>query len=535
MDKSLIFEGEMMVALSASLKEDESTKPFPLVLGRAEDFARVETLLRRAGFDEVNICRILKIDSMSGLSSESASNTNLEEADSELLALLIRIFLFTEPVPIKQVEKLIDQETLCSFIALDILRAGKFVDEDGGSLLCFFTPVFLYPVSGMIIASDRHDDPGGQSFSPPPDIVYPAITGGTLLFLRAISKSPASDVLDLGSGTGIAAFLLSKTADRAVASDITDRATHFAKFNALLNRLTNVEALQGDLYSSVEGRMFDRIVTHPPYVPSLSDATIFRAGGRTGEELIRRIIEELPKYLRPGGTFYSINIGIDTKEGRFEERVREWLGDLNSEFDIIFATGEERNPRQFIRDLVYRRGGEVSELDQWKQIFESIGAVNMVYGALVIRRFSEEERARAEAKVPLTLRTSLRNDTEGSCFERVFRWHSWRSRPEASEELYNKRPRLAPTLQLNISHIVENGTMTPHEFILKTDIPFSVSTKIDPVILSAMIDMDGSRSVKEIFETRRGAGKLPEAIGLEEFNDLVSTLIERGYLEINNI
>jgi methylase of polypeptide subunit release factors len=36
----------------------------------------------------------------------------------------------------------------------------------------------------------------------------------------------------------------------------------------LLNDVSNVTVLQGDLYDPVQGQRFDRITIHPPYVPA---------------------------------------------------------------------------------------------------------------------------------------------------------------------------------------------------------------------------------------------------------------------------
>src|SRR5439155_15523128 len=228
----------------------------------------------------------------------------------------------------------IDPSELGALEALDLLRPG--------ALGHCYSPAFVYPVAGFVIASDRHDSPDGSDLVLASDVVFPALDAGTLRFLGVIPRSPARDALDLCAGTGIAALVLSRHVERVVAADITPRAGHFATFNARLNGRTNVEVVQGDLYQAVAGRTFDRIVAHPPYVPSLGLAKIYRDGGATGEALIRRIIEGLPQHLRAGGMFCALTQGLDTKDGPFEDRVRRWLGDSSAEFDIIFAVDEER-------------------------------------------------------------------------------------------------------------------------------------------------------------------------------------------------
>src|SRR5439155_20466419 len=197
----------------------------------------------------------------------------------------------------------IDPSELGALEALDLLRPG--------ALGHCYSPAFVYPVAGFVIASDRHDSPDGSDLVLASDVVFPALDAGTLRFLGVIPRSPARDALDLCAGTGIAALVLSRHVERVVAADITPRAGHFATFNARLNGRTNVEVVQGDLYEAVAGRTFDRIVAHPPYVPALEQARVFRDGGDTGETVLRRIVAELPRYLRPGGALYCVAAGWD--------------------------------------------------------------------------------------------------------------------------------------------------------------------------------------------------------------------------------
>src|SRR5437667_234719 len=100
---------------------------------------------------------------------------------------------------------------------------------------------------------DRHDNPDGSALVLASDVVFPALDAGTLRFLGIIPRSSTAEALDLCSGTGIGALVLSRHAQRVVAADITARAAHFARFNALLNGCPNVAVAQGDLYAAGRG------------------------------------------------------------------------------------------------------------------------------------------------------------------------------------------------------------------------------------------------------------------------------------------
>lgn len=502
---------------------------FPLRIGSKEDFARARSLFEKAGFNEETVCRVFKISDMAKLSSLEREKIDLSSIGSDLLVLLIKLFILVDSMPLDEIKKQIDDETIDALFALDILRTGNFGDDKQG---CYST-VFLYPVAGMLIASDRHNNPDGSPFEPPADIVFPAINAGTLLFLKAISKSPTEDALDIGAGSGIAALVLSKNAKSVIASDITARSTHFAEFNGLLNGCFNVEAVEGDLYAPVEGRKFDRIVAHPPYVPAIHKTTIYRDGGQTGEELVKRIVEGLPLYLKPGGTLYCVCMGIDAEDGGFENRVRQWLGEEQERFDVIFALGEERSAKRFARDLVELQHDDFSDIVEWDRIFAGIGAKKLVYGALVIRLHSENER-RSGAK-PLTMRPRLIIDIDGSYFDWAIKWHHWIERPEALKELAQMKPRLSPQLRVKITHVVNEGALVPWDHLLEAVKPFPSITRVDPWVVPVAAEFNGRRTVEGLYNAARDASAIPETCSLDDFINMTAMMIERGYLEIGDL
>src|SRR2546421_4646085 len=375
----------------------------PIRMGAAEEFAGVARTLKAASFDEETICRTFKLEDMSDVGSITPDD--VERADvSPQLRLLTRLFLLQALAPRADIEGVFDQSTIDSFLSLGLLGTGEFGNDE------FYARVLLYPVAGFTVASDRHSLPDGSDFEPPPDVVFPAIFGGTLQFLRLLPRKWEGAALDLCSGTGVGAFLLSRSGKLAVSADITERAAAFARFNCALNGLENVEVARGDLYEAVKGRTFGCIVAHPPYVPSLETKAIWRDGGVTGEALVRRIIERLPEYLDPGGVFLCFSLGADTAKEKFEERARGWLGARADEFDIIFACKELRDARQVLDNLA-RKHSELGPpvIKKFEAEFERAGVVQMPFGALCLRRATD-----GMAHQPWTTRTKLTDQTDGS-------------------------------------------------------------------------------------------------------------------------
>ena len=100
-----------------------------------------------------------------------------------------------------------------------------------------------------------------------------------------------------------------------VTAGATRRAAAFAEFNRLLNGIGNLTVLEGDLFEPVAGLTFDRIVSHPPFEPPLKDDYVYSIGGHDGEQIMRRLVEALPRHLEPGGRLYLFGIGADRQDG----------------------------------------------------------------------------------------------------------------------------------------------------------------------------------------------------------------------------
>jgi SAM-dependent methyltransferase len=508
-----------------------------LRLGAVEDFTRVASLLRSSGYEEGNVCRVLKISSIADIDPARLDKIADKEAESQLLVLLIRIFLLLDPVPCGEVEELVEPQSLRSVIALDLLRTGSFGPTPGDCIEMYYSPVLLYPVTGLLIASDRRSNPDGSPYVTPRDAVFPGIHPGTLDFLRIVSKSRADSILDVGAGSGIGALFLSKYVKKAVATDITPRAMHFTKFNQLLNKCPNVEVVEGDLYSPVEGRTFDRIIAHPPYQPSvLKEQVYYRDAGKAGEDLLGRIVEGLPAHLNPGGAFYCVSGCWDSPEHPFEERLRDWLGKSANEFDSIFAVGDEKPMDRYAADLA-EQGDDLARAE--RPMPDAAGREKFIYGAVFIhRREKVSDQAHRDIQ-PLNGRERLSSVTDGSSFEWAVRWHRWCAEQELAgslqEAISSLSPRFGSGLQVRVTYTVQRATLMPSEVVLESGRPFLAMTRVDQWIVPVMGMFDGKRTVREVHRMALESSMLPEQCGLSDFASLTGKLIKCGYLESDEI
>jgi methylase of polypeptide subunit release factors len=142
---------------------------------------------------------------------------------------------------------------------------------------------------------------------------------------RATLRRPVGSALDLCCGSGVHALLAAAHAGQATAVDCNPRAARCSAFNAKAAGLANLETLQGDLYAPLGDRRFGLITCNPPFVPAPAQEVGYRDGGRSGEEIQRRVVAGLPLHLAEGGTAQLVT-ELGERDGEpLEDRLRTWL------------------------------------------------------------------------------------------------------------------------------------------------------------------------------------------------------------------
>ena len=132
------------------------------------------------------------------------------------------------------------------------------------------------------------------------------------LALRGISRRTGLRVLDLGTGSGAIALAIARDRPlcRVTATDCSKAALDVAKINAREHSIANVEFVAGDWTEAVTGRVFDLIVSNPPYVAAGDAALAALAAepqaalvaGADGLDAIRVLTRDCPLLLSGGGT-----------------------------------------------------------------------------------------------------------------------------------------------------------------------------------------------------------------------------------------
>jgi SAM-dependent methyltransferase len=332
-------------------------------IGTDEQFAALRRLLEETDYSEDGIRKRLNVETLDEYSTPLAGPRPVERP----LDVLIRLFFDCVLISEAGASAILGPEVIALLDSLKLLVRDPAFPEQ------VYASAAILPAAGIVTVCDRGPvSPDGTRTELPEDVVYPPIFDTTKLFLKGLPQSPCEALLDLGTGAGVAAILRTPFAKHVWASDISERCVHFTEFNRRLAGISNMSVVLGDLYGAVAGLTFDRIVTHPPYVPeNRVSKLVFRDAGQDGEQIIRRAIEGVPGVLRPGGRFYSLQMATDREGEKLEDRVRKWLGAASGEFDVVVLVHSSRSVPQYLAESAVHRPVNLEQTRELVEMWQS--------------------------------------------------------------------------------------------------------------------------------------------------------------------
>lgn len=287
--------------------------------------------------------------------------------------VLIRVFLLGAPV---------DEATFDEFIPTEIREFcddAKLVEKQDGMLN---GRIVIIPVDDLLFASDAYRLLGTDRAA---EFVLPASTHSAN-FLRFLTlRKPVGSSLDLGCGCGIHALFAAKHSESVIATDLSDAAIAYTRFNALLNNIDNVECRQGNLFEPVQGEKFDLIVSNPPFVISPSESFDYRDNPMELDSLGKALINEAPGMLNDGGHLQMLCEWAELAGQSWQERVGSWIRGCDAWILHAAPLAPETYVKQRMRDIS-GDGVPAESAESWMEYFHKHKVRSVHPGMLTMRR-----------------------------------------------------------------------------------------------------------------------------------------------------
>ena len=484
-----------------------------LKTGTPRQFAGIRDFLSEAGYTAPAICERLGVADISSLVAGDRGRFKATVEDA--LDILTRVFLVGAYASVQQTEQLLPREVLAAMLEVGLLE----YDEKHPELL--FSPVMFYPVYGIYTASDRYTHPAGEPVDTPQDVVFPAISPHSGHFLSILPETPCDHFLDIGGGAGVAALgAAARYAGHAWSLDITERATLYALWNKALNGLENVTVLQGDLFQPVAGKTFDRIVTHPPYDANITPRHVYCDGGEDGESIIRRLFQDAPRYLKPGGRLYCMARVADLFSAKLEERVQAWTG---GECDVAVIERELVSPDEVaLGNFVSSRASHEAFAAHKSQLAK-LNIEWLCYACIVVQK-------RLEQRPTFMVRRERGPRWESASVEGLLNLQT--AIAADPDRIAKLNLRASPHLELLVRHGIKDGRFAPSNFTLQVQGPLKAEMEVQPALVDLVSRFTGGATPERIFTEMTKQCAFPSEGGEAAFLEIVRGLLSAGVLSI---
>lgn len=480
----------------------------PLRLGTDEQFARLRQLLVDTGFTDD--------EALAAEEGDDPVRDTEVPADSSALEIIARVLADSHKVRREAMAKAVGADHVDNMMALGLITA-----EDGW----LQATVRLRPMFSVWVVSDLWPEGGEASGNIADDAVMPADVSNTLKYLSYMPISPCERFLEMCGGSGIAALIAARRfAGHAYSYDITERATRFAEFSARLNGFANFTASAGDAYAPAGDLTFDRIVAHPPYVPSIKHTWIYHGGGADGQYITRKVVEGVPAHLAPGGRFVCRCLGVDRDNLSYEQLVRQWLGEKQGEFDVQLNALEGLNPIYYVVSSILRGRTDKAGMKHWEEAFKRERIVRFLPAVLTIQR-------RIGNRPVFTVRRDHGPRSSPREVEWLLQWETQRATGEAGRHVLSSRLRPGE-MQLRSAHELENGSWSLKSQSLEARHPFLVSWPVEEWAPYVMSLADGKRTGADIHALLIAEEAIAPNVTAEDLAENLTELVSGGFLVV---
>lgn len=491
-------------------------------------YAALREAFHAARFYDKEICEYAGIEDLGALVRLGDAVLSPSTAIEGPLSALCHLFLWSRAITERELRSLLGDAFVEAALAVRLLGPCR---DHAGALRSLAS---VYPLrdgdaagdrndGAFWVASDRLAGTEKERRAQPDDVVFCPLAATGHRFLGLLPRTPCDRFVEVCAGCGPAALLASKFAKEVVASDLAGRSVAFSRFVARLNGQPRMQAIQGAGYDGLEGQ-FDRIVAHPPYMPTLGAAEIYYGGGATGMEITETLVRGIPERLARGGLFYAATMLFEGAEKSAEQLVREWLGDDASSYDVLLYPLYFHSLLEAAQRAALKAGQGYEGMERAYNSLQDYGFRNAVVGLLLIRR---HERVEFEV-------TARRRMGEPADWRHLM-WSLHAEKRAASDAVGSQA--LAATykvcadVEMIVRHRPSPEGFAAAGFKMKTTAPFAIETEIDGWMSYLISRADGSMTGRQLMESCIADQMiLPQTPALE-FAKLLWTFVGGAVLE----
>ena len=479
----------------------------------AEDCRRIRGVFAEAGYNEANIAKLLG-HSFGALAGPKLPWLLRRTEGGTPLETLVRLFILGQPVSWDAASAAVAPMSVEHWAEIGLLQLHGSEVKGELQVRCF---------QEMLLASDftRGNGEGLR-----PDYVM-GVSPSSLFVASLTVRQRVRSALDLGCGCGIQAFLASRHSDQVVATDLSPRAIAVTHFNAELNQITNVECLQGDMFTPVEGRTFDLIVSNPPYVISPDQAHLFLNPGVEGDAISKRLTLEAPRFLNEGGfCIFNANWEV-TGNQDWSERPASWLKGRDCDAWILHQN--TRTPSEYA-ELFIETGyidvpDSVKHFDRWVEYYASRSISGIAAGNIIMRRRSTSRNWLRMDELPRSISPSNGDDVL-----QLFKLRDFLEGFVSDSEFLKIRLKLAPDVRLERTYQASAGKWGSTAGRIHRISGFQYSAELDDPSAAVIVHCDGEHTIAELLEELAAARQADPATLTPLALQVFRRMIEWGFL-----
>jgi methylase of polypeptide subunit release factors len=345
----------------------------------------------------------------------------------------------------------------------------------------------------------------------------------TRMVAKLTVRRPVDATLDVGTGSGVQAFLAARHSEHVVGLDLNRRALRLARLNAELNGVENVEWREGNLFEPARDEQFGLVVANPPFIVSPVQELTYRDGGLDGDLFSREVVTGAARHLREGGFATILCSWVTDPGGESMETPRTWLDGSGCDVWVIEVVTDD--PIRYAmrwNGLPGRRPSAiVAAAEAWLVDYRARGIEAISTGAILLRKRGGSNWERFDH-----LAAEARGDV-GDHLERVF------AAQDLLHSLGDDRDLLAMALApapgtVLVERRLPGGELERGRLTVERGLPLNgrVPVAVAPVLAA----LDGSMPLADVVETvARAAGVSTEALSAESVPAL-RELVARGLL-----